>query len=101
MPSLAIAACRASARRPHLRAAVFVRVVARRVRSDESVPVSVPRLPASLLQPLDCSGLSVPSSVLWEQAQPGWRSAADTQRAEANVKREGMGNPELARDSRR
>jgi hypothetical protein len=41
----------------------------------------------------------VPSSVLWEQAQPGWRSAADTQRAEAgraeaNVKRDGMGDPE-------
>jgi hypothetical protein len=49
--------------------------------------------------PLDCEGLPVPSSGLWEQAEPGWRSAADTQRAEAgraeaNVKREGMGDPE-------
>ena len=42
----------------------------------------------------------MPSSGLWEQAKPGWRSAADTQRAEAgraeaNVQREGTGSPEL------
>jgi len=44
-------------------------------------------------------GLPVPSSGLWEQAKPGWRSAADMQRVEAwraetNVRREGMGSPE-------
>ena len=41
----------------------------------------------------------MPSSGLWEQAQPGWRSAADMQRVEAwraetNVRREGVGSPE-------
>jgi hypothetical protein len=35
----------------------------------------------------------MPSSGLWERAEPGWRSEADTQRAEANVRREGMGTP--------
>ena len=44
-------------------------------------------------------GLPTPSSGLWEQAQPGWRSAADMQRAEAwraevNVRREGTGSPD-------
>ena len=44
----------------------------------------------------------MPSSGLWEQAKPGWRSAADMQRAEAwraeaNVRREGMGTPERQR----
>jgi len=43
-------------------------------------------------------GLPMPSSGLWKQAQPGWRSAADMQRAEAwraeaNVQREGLGSP--------
>ena len=41
----------------------------------------------------------MPSSGLWEQAQPGWRSAADMQRVEAwraetNVRRGGVGSPE-------
>jgi len=41
----------------------------------------------------------MPSSGLWEQAEPGWRSAADMQRVEAwraetNVQREGVGSPE-------
>jgi hypothetical protein len=41
----------------------------------------------------------MPSSGLWEQAQPGGRSAADMQRAEAgraeaSVRREGVGSPE-------
>jgi len=44
------------------------------------------------------TGLAVPPSGLWERAQPGWRSEADMQRAEAwraeaNVRRGGMGNP--------
>ena len=44
----------------------------------------------------------MPSSGLWEQAQPGWRSAADMQRVEAwraemNVRREGVGSPEPPR----
>ena len=43
-------------------------------------------------------GLPVPSSGLWERAQPGWRSEADMQRAEAwraeaNVRRDGTGSP--------
>ncbi len=46
----------------------------------------------------------MPSSGLWEQAQPGWRSAADMQRVEAwraetNVRREGVGSPEPPRDT--
>ena len=41
----------------------------------------------------------MPSSGLREQAQPGWRSAADVQRVEAwraetNVRREGVGSPD-------
>ena len=41
----------------------------------------------------------MPSSGLWKRAEPGWRSEADMQRAEArraeaNVKREGVGGPE-------
>jgi len=48
------------------------------------------------------SGLPGPSSGLWEQAQAGCRSAADTQRAEAgkaeaSVQRGGTGSPEPAR----
>jgi hypothetical protein len=43
-------------------------------------------------------GLPMPPSGLWKRAQPGWRSEADMQRAEAwraeaNVRRGGMGNP--------
>jgi hypothetical protein len=44
-------------------------------------------------------GLPTPSSGLWEQAQPGGRSAANMQRAEdgraeASVRREGVGSPD-------
>ncbi len=44
------------------------------------------------------SGLPMPSSGLWERAQPGWRSEADMQRAEASEGRgerpsEGVGSP--------
>jgi len=43
----------------------------------------------------------MPSSGLWKRAQAGCRSEADMQRAEAwraeaNVRREGMGSPERA-----
>ena len=41
----------------------------------------------------------MPSGGLWEQPQPGWRSAADMQWVEAwrpatNVRREGVSSPE-------
>ena len=48
----------------------------------------------------------MPSSELWERAKPGGRSDADMQRAEArkaeaNVKREGLGSHGPACDQRR
>ena len=44
-------------------------------------------------------GCRSPVAGLWEQAQPGWRSAADMQRAvatmaTANVRRRGIGSPD-------
>jgi hypothetical protein len=46
----------------------------------------------------------MPSSGLWEQAEPGWRTAADMQRVEAwraetNDRREGIGSPDALRTS--
>jgi hypothetical protein len=53
---------------------------------------------------METAGVPLPSSGLWEQAEPGWRTAADMQRVEAwraetNVRREGIGSPDALRTS--
>jgi hypothetical protein len=69
MPSLAIAAL--AALRPHLRAAVLVRGVARGACSDESAAFVF-----RLLTHLGREGLPVPRSRRCWQAQAGCRSGA-------------------------
>ena len=53
---------------------------------------------------MEAAGVPLPSSGLWEQAEPGWRTAADVQRVEAwraetNVVREGIDSPDALRTS--
>jgi hypothetical protein len=91
-----LAPCRASARRPHLRAAVFVRVVARSGRSGESAGID-----CRFLNRWAARGCPCQSSGVDGRAQPGWRSEASIERPEGrmpagSVRRDGMDSPEPA-----